>query len=77
MNPVLPCPQCGKNYDFHENEVEGVADGRNICLQCGLELEEANFVAEVIAGKHPEFVRMMNEEGGEDGEGEGESPDDG
>lgn len=63
MNPIMACPQCGKPTDFHEDEVEGVEDGRNICLQCGMELEEANFVLDVVAGKHPEFVeRMLNDE---------------
>lgn len=69
MNPIMPCPQCGRDTDFHEDEVEGVADGRNICMRCGMELEAANFVLEVVAGEHPEFVELMNqEEGGDDEE---------
>jgi len=70
VNPVMPCPQCGKAYDFHDDEVAGVADGRNICLRCGLELEEANFVLDVVAGKYPEFVDRMMEEEGDSGEEE-------
>lgn len=72
MNPVLACPQCGKDYDFHQDEVEGVADGSSICLQCGMTLAEANFILEVVAGEHPEFVEKMLEEGGEDGEADDE-----
>ena len=68
MNPVMPCPQCGKDTNFHEDEVEGVEDGRNICLQCGLDLEEANMVLDIVAGKHPELVEeiLARDEGGED-----------
>lgn len=69
MNPVRPCPQCGKDTDFHESEIERVEDGRAICLQCGLELEEANMVLDMVAGKHPELVEEIlarDEEGGDD-----------
>lgn len=68
MNPIRACPQCGKPTNFHEDELEGVEDGRNICLQCGLELEEANMVLEIVAGKHPELVEeiLARDEGGED-----------
>ena len=44
--------------------MEGVEDGRNICLACGLELTEANFVLEVIAGEHPHLVPGDDEEDG-------------
>lgn len=66
MNPIMACPQCGKPTDFHEDEVEQVEDGRAICVQCGFALEEANFIIDVVAGKHPDFVENMNKE--EEGE---------
>lgn len=69
MNPIRPCPQCGKDTDFHEDELEQVADGRAICLQCGMELTEANMVLDIVAGKHPELVQeILEREEGEDDE---------
>lgn len=59
MNPRMACPQCGKPTDFHDDEVEQVEDGRAICLQCGLELAEANMVLEIVAGQHPELVEQI------------------
>lgn len=74
MNPILPCPYCGKATDFHEDEVERVEDGSAVCMSCGLRLEEANFVLEVVAGEHPDFVeRMLREE--EDDEEDDETDD--
>ena len=72
MNPIRPCPQCGKDTDFHEDELEGLEDGRTICLQCGLELTEANMILDIVAGKHPELVEEIlsrDEEGGDGDEG--------
>lgn len=62
MNPILACPQCGKPTDFHDDEVEKVEDGSAICLQCGLELEEANMVLDIVAGKYPDLVQQILEE---------------
>jgi len=63
VNPVLPCPWCGKDTDFHEDEVEEVADGRAICLKCGLEMAETTMILEIVAGEHPHLVPDEEDEG--------------
>lgn len=71
MNPIRPCPQCGRDVDFHEDELAGLEDGTTICLQCGFALTEANMILDIVAGKHPELVEEIlsrDEEGGEDDE---------
>lgn len=56
MSPIRPCPYCGKPFDFHEDELDRVADGSAVCLECGLKVTEAAFILEVVSGEHPELV---------------------
>ena len=65
MSPVRPCPHCGKQTDFHKDELERVEDGSAVCLQCGLEVAQAAFILEVVAGEHPHLLMDDEEEGDE------------
>lgn len=51
MSPTGPCPYCGKEFTFHEDEVEGVADGSVVCLDCGMEVAMNAWITDVIAGE--------------------------
>lgn len=69
MNPIRPCPHCGKDVDFHEDELEGLRDGTTICLECGFEMEQTRMILEIAHGHHPELVDEIlsrDEEGGDD-----------
>lgn len=66
MNPVRPCPGCGKDFNFHEDELEGVEDGRSICLDCGMELEMSWWVLDVVAGRI-DVSHLLEDEEEDDG----------
>ena len=68
MSPIRPCPYCRKQTDFHEDELERVEDGSAVCLQCGLEVAQAAFILEVVAGEHPQLVEAILEEDEEEGD---------
>lgn len=72
MNPILPCPHCGKDTDFHDDEVEQVEEGSAVCVRCGMALEEANLAHEIVSGKHPELVEQIMSNRDEEGEEESE-----
>lgn len=59
----MPCPHCGKETDFHEDEVESVEDGSAVCLECGLEVTAAAAVVEALGGSMDHLI--PEEEGGE------------
>jgi hypothetical protein len=42
-----------------------VEDGSAACLQCGLEIAQAAFILEVVAGEHPHLLEDDEEEGDE------------
>ena len=68
MNPIRPCPHCGRDTDFHEDELEAVKEGDAICLACGLKMEEAHMILEMARGEHPELVQAILDREEEDEE---------
>lgn len=37
MSPLLECPHCKELFNFHDDELDGVADGSVVCMSCQFE----------------------------------------
>lgn len=56
MSPEMPCPDCGKIVDFHDEEVEGVEEKSIVCPTCRMHITEAAFIFEMAMGEHDHLL---------------------
>jgi ribosomal protein L37AE/L43A len=50
VNPPAICPVCKRTREFHDDEMEQIADGSAACAECGLELAQAAFIDGIAMG---------------------------
>ncbi len=63
MSPEATCPRCGRKQVFHEDELKKARVKKKVvCLECGLEREYNQFLAEVLDGQHPEAIKRFHEQ---------------
>ena len=51
MNPAAQCPRCKKTVEFHDEEMDSVADGSGVCTPCRLEIAEAGYIMGIATGE--------------------------
>jgi len=50
VSPKAKCPRCGDVVDFHEDEMDAVADGSGVCMDCRLQLTEDGYILGIAMG---------------------------
>jgi len=50
MSPLAKCPRCKRKFEFHEDEMDSIADGSGACADCRLQLAENAFILGIAMG---------------------------
>lgn len=65
MNPPAVCPRCKRTLEFHEDEMDEIADGSAACAECRLELTQQGFIMGIAMGTEkppPELLEREEED---------------
>lgn len=64
MNPPAVCPVCKRTLEFHDDEMEQIADGSAACPDCRLQLTQDGFIMGIAMGteKAPEALLEREED---------------